>query len=59
MNKTNRQEYIQQELEAIYEEFSTYIEQLTILKPFLKDLVAVANGAEPSYKLNKITKNCK
>jgi len=48
--------FVKNELEAIYEEFDTYINQLILLKPFMKDLIQVLNGLEPSYRLSDIIK---
>jgi hypothetical protein len=54
MNTEERQEFILKEIEAIYEEFDTYLNQLIILKPFIKDLIAVAKGADPTYQLKEV-----
>ncbi len=51
MRKKERQEFIKKELQAIYDEFNVCTAQLNIMKPFIKDLVDVANGADPIYDL--------
>ncbi len=51
MRKKERQEFIKKELQAIYDEFNVCTAQLNIMKPFIKDLIDVANGAEPIYDL--------
>lgn len=57
MNEKERQTFITNELEAIYEEFDIYVKQLLLLKPFLKDLIAVSKGADPSYDLSAVFKS--
>ena len=59
MEQTETNVFVKNELEAIYEEFDKYINQLIILKPFIKDLMQVLNGLEPSYKLSDISKKNK
>lgn len=54
MNKEERHEFVVNEIETIYTEFETALNQLVILKPFFKDLIAVANGETPTYDLNDI-----
>ena len=49
MNDEERKEYVIKELEAIYEEIDNFINQLAILKWFLKNLVDVSKDAEPNY----------
>jgi len=56
MNDAERREFIINETNAIYEEFEAYLNQLIMLKPFFKNLADVANGANPSYRLNEIIK---
>jgi len=59
MNNEERQEFIKKETEAIYEEFNAYVGQMILLKPFLKNLAEVANGANSNYDLNEIIKKAK
>lgn len=59
MKKETKNEFITKELEAIYEEYEIYVNQLVMLKPFLKDLIFVINGENPTYKLSEIIKNKK
>ena len=59
MNETERQEFIKNETTAIYEEFNAYISQMILLKPFIKNLADVANGATPNYDLYEIVKKVK
>lgn len=54
MEETELKNFVKNELETIYEEFDAYINQLLILKPFIKDLIQVVNGAQPRYKLSDI-----
>lgn len=49
MNEEERKEFIINELDAIYEEMDNSINQLVILRRFLKNLVNVSKGAEPNY----------
>lgn len=49
MNEEERKNFVIQELEAIYEEIDCSINQLVILRRFLKNLVNVSKGAEPNY----------
>jgi len=56
MNEIERQEFIKNETNAIYEEFNACVSQMVLLKPFLKNLVNVANGASPNYDLYEIVK---
>lgn len=56
MKKETRDEFIIKELEIIYEEYENHLNQLLILKPFLKDLIYVAKGEKPTYKLSEIIK---
>ncbi len=56
MKETETLTFIQNELEAIYEEFDTYLNQLIILKPFIKDLIQASKGLEATYKLSNIIK---
>lgn len=49
MNDEERKVYVINELEAIYEEIDNSINQLVILRRFLKNLVNVSKGAEPNY----------
>lgn len=43
MNQKEKDEYIVKELEAIYEEYEHYTNQLLELKPFLERLIKFAN----------------
>lgn len=54
MNAQEKFEFIEHELEAIYEELDININQTILLRYFLKDLLNVIKGAEPSYQLSKI-----
>lgn len=49
MNEAERKEFVVNELDAIYEEMDNSINQLVILRRFLKNLVNVSKGAEPNY----------
>jgi hypothetical protein len=49
MNEEARKEFVIKELEAIYEEMDNSVNQLVILRKFLKNLVDVSKGAEPDY----------
>lgn len=49
MNDEERKKYVTEELEAIYEEIDNSINQLVILRRFLKNLVNVSKGLEPNY----------
>lgn len=49
MNDEERKEFVVNELDAIYEEMDNSINQLVILRRFLKNLVNVTKGAEPNY----------
>jgi len=56
MNENDRKDFVIKEIEAIYGEFNVYVGQLVLLKPFLKDLIAVAKGEAPKYNLDEIVK---
>lgn len=49
MNEEERKEFVINELDAIYEEMDNSINQLVILRRFLKNLVNVSKGSEPNY----------
>lgn len=49
MNEEERKTYVIEELDAIYEEMDNAINQLVVLRRFLKNLVNVSKGAEPNY----------
>lgn len=49
MDEVERKTYVINELEAIYEEIDNSINQLVILRRFLKNLVNVSKGEEPNY----------
>lgn len=49
MNEDERKEFVINELDAIYEEMDNSINQLVILRRFLKNLVNVSKGSEPNY----------
>lgn len=49
MTEDERKEFVVNELDAIYEEMDNSINQLVILRRFLKNLVNVSKGAEPNY----------
>jgi len=60
MNDEKRTKFIINELEAIYEDIDISINKLILSKRFLKNLVEIANGAEPDFKtLNEIVKKIK
>lgn len=54
MNEQERQEFINKEVEALYEELENTINQLVMLRPFFKDLLHVINGGDPSYHFSKL-----
>lgn len=56
MNENERQKFVQDEIQAIYEEFDKCFKQLILLKDFLQEVSEVANGAEPNYELIKARK---
>ena len=56
MNKAEREEFVKNETKAIFEEFNTYLNQMILLRPFLKNLADVAGGANPNYDLSGIVK---
>lgn len=53
MNEQERKNFVYNEIEAIYEEFEKDVDHLVLLKHFLKDLVEVAKGSEPTYKASE------
>lgn len=53
MNKIERQEFIKQELQAIYDEFCIHANQIEMLKPFIENLINVSNGAESIFNKDK------
>lgn len=59
MTENEKQEFIRKEIEAIYEEIDITINSLILSRRFLKQLVDVANGAEPDYQLSKLIKRIK
>lgn len=59
MNEEERKEFIIQEIEAIYDEFETSVNQLVLLKSFFKDLISVSKGAKPSSDVVKNIKRIK
>ena len=50
MNEEERNTYVVEELEAIYEEIDNSINHLVILRRFLKNLVDVSKGNEPNFE---------
>lgn len=54
MNESEKSVFIEKELEAIYEDLDANINESILLRYFLKDLLNVIKGAEPSYQLSKI-----
>ena len=48
---TKKQEFIKNEIEVIYEEFYTSVNQIILLEKFLKSLVDFANGNSSNYDL--------
>ena len=56
MNEQGRQEFINREVEALYEELENSINQLVMLRPFFQDLLKVIHGGEPSYKFSEVPK---
>lgn len=57
MNEKERINFVYKEIKALYEELDSTINQLVILRLFLKNLIDVANGAEPFYRFNEILKD--
>lgn len=49
MDEEERKNFVINELDAIYEEIDNSINQLVILRRFLKNLVDVSKGKEPNY----------
>lgn len=58
MNSEERIKFIRNELKAIDEDFDPLVSQLMLLRGFLKDLIKVSEGKEPSYQLSEYKKNC-
>lgn len=57
MNDQGRQEFINAEIIALYEELDSIICKLELLRPFFKDVVKVVNGEEPSsYRYSELSK---
>ena len=54
MDEKEKIQFIEKELEAIYEELDANLNESILLRYFLKDLLSVIKGAEPSYKLSVI-----
>lgn len=52
MNDQIRQKFINDEIEALYEELDITIKKLELLRPFFEDLLKVIKGEEPSYKFS-------
>ncbi len=57
MNKQEQQEFVNKEIVALFEDLDNTINQLIILRPFLKNVLNVINGVEPFYKFNEIPKD--
>ncbi len=53
MNENERNKFVREEIQAIYEEFDSCYKKLSLIKQFLYDVNKVANGEEPSYELNE------
>jgi len=49
MNEEERKNYVIEELGAIYEEFDNCLNELVLLRRFLRNLVDVSKGTEPNY----------
>jgi len=54
MNEQQKQEFINNEIEALYEELNDSINKLVMLRPFFQDLLKVIHGGESSYKFGEI-----
>lgn len=54
MNGTERLDYVKKELEAIYEDLDSNVNQQILIRHFLKSLLEVTKGAEPTQALIKI-----
>jgi len=59
MTLSKKQEVIKNELEAIYEEFYTSINQMLLLEKFFKILVEFANGDHTEDDMNEFIKKTK
>lgn len=56
MEEKERLEFVTKEIEAIYEDLDTNLNEQLLLRKFLKSALDVAKGAEPIYKLSEIKK---
>lgn len=54
MNETEKLDYVEKELEALYEDLDANINEQILLRKFLKNLLEVVKGATPTYNLNGI-----
>jgi len=60
MNEEERRDFIDKEIEAIYEEIDNSVNQLALIKRFLQKVVEVSKGEEPNYdNLANIVKRIK
>lgn len=50
-------EFVTKEIEAIYEDFDSNIEQLITIRAFLKITLNVIKGAKPFYQLSEVKSN--
>jgi len=57
MHELERQKFVKNETKAIYEEFDACLNQMITLKPFLKNLADIANGADSNYGLCEVVDN--
>jgi len=55
MDEIERKNFVYREMSALYEELDNTINQLVVLRPFFKNVLDVANGAETFYKFNEIS----
>ena len=54
MNEKEKLNYIEKKLTAIYEDLDVNVNQQLLLRKFLKNLLEVIKGANPTYNLNEI-----
>lgn len=56
MNDKEKLNYVCKEIEAIYQDFDTTVDQLILERKFLKELLKISQDKIPAYELNKIIK---
>jgi len=54
MDEEKRLKCVEEELEAIYEDFDANVNQQILLRKFLKNILNVAKGADSAYKLSDL-----